>query len=99
MAHLLDHPLHLSKHFGPKDRGIRLPTGPSANDTEGDAANANERETGDLLPSVVNLCYTTRGLKGNGGRSVTSTSVEEDIEALGARSRETGAGRNEVETR
>ena len=22
MAHLLDHPLHLSKHFGPKDCGI-----------------------------------------------------------------------------
>ena len=22
MAHLLDHPLHLSKYFGPKDRGI-----------------------------------------------------------------------------
>ena len=22
MAHLLDHPLHFSKYFGPKDRGI-----------------------------------------------------------------------------
>jgi len=33
----------------------------------GGAANANERETGDLLPSAVSLHYTARGLGENGG--------------------------------
>jgi len=32
----------------------------------GGAANANERETGDLLPSAVSLRYTTRELEENG---------------------------------
>ena len=60
----------------------------------------NERETGDLLPSAVSLRYTTRGLEENGGRSVTGTRVEDNVEALGARNREVGrGGRDKVETR
>jgi len=58
----------------------------------GGVANANERETGDLLPSAVNLHYTTRGLEENGGRLVTGTSVEDDVEALGARNRKVRRG-------
>ena len=58
--------------------------------------NVNERETGDLLLSAVNLCYTTRGLEENRGRLVTGTSVEDDVEALGARNREVGGGSRQV---
>jgi len=66
----------------------------------GGAANANKRETGDLLPSAVSLRYTMRGLEENRGRSVTSMRVEDDVEALGARNCEVGrGGRDEVETR
>ena len=39
----------------------------------GGAANANERETGDLLPSAVNLRYTTQGLEENVLNSGSST--------------------------
>ena len=35
----------------------------------GGAVNANERETGDLLPSAVSLRYTTRGLEEKRGES------------------------------
>jgi len=62
--------------------------------------NANERETGDLLPSAVSLRYTTRELEENGGRAVTGTRIEDDVEALGARNCEVGRGGcDEVETR
>jgi len=50
----------------------------------GGAANANKRETGDLLLSAVSLRYTTRELEENGGRAVTGTRIEDDVEALGA---------------
>jgi len=63
-------------------------------------ANTNERETRDLLPSAVSLHYTTRGLEENGGRSVTGTRVEDDVEALGAQDRKVRRGGcDEVETR
>jgi len=45
---------------------VRLPTGPSANDTEG-VQRMRMRETGDLLLSAVNLRYTMRGLEEIGG--------------------------------
>ena len=53
--------------------------------TERGAANANERETGDLVLSAVSLRYTTRELEGDGGRAGTGTRIEDDVEALGAR--------------
>ena len=58
----------------------------------GGAANANERETGDLRLSAVSLHYTTRELEENGGRAVTGTRIEDDVEALGARNCEVGRG-------
>ena len=58
----------------------------------GGAVNANERETGDLLPSAVSLRYTTRELEGNGGRAGTGTRIEDEVEALGARNCEVGRG-------
>jgi len=48
----------------------------------------------------VNLRYTTRGLEENGGRSVTGTSVEDDVETVGAQIRKVGRGGcDKVETR
>ena len=58
----------------------------------GGAVNANERETGDLLPSAVSLHYTTRELEENRGRAVTGTRIKDDVEALGARNCEVGRG-------
>jgi len=56
----------------------------------GGAANANERETRDLLPLAVSLRYTTRELEENWGRAVTGTRVEDNVEVLGAQNCEVG---------
>jgi len=66
----------------------------------GGAANANERETGDLLPSAVSLRYTTRGLEEKWGESGDRHEGRRRRRgARGSKLRSRKGGCDEVETR